>query len=145
LGGGLGWLFSSSGQAADINIPGVTFFIAFQKPHQTVAVSLYLVSLVFLFLSFLPWGWGRLFLNGLLFPLVLIELLWLKKISVQSKNYQLNSWLIILFLLIFTPFSSFYIFKQRVKEASKSNVWFYLPLEIKKGFDFLETERKRVF
>lgn len=271
LGGGLGWLFSSSGQSADINIPGITFFSSFQKPHEAVVAILYIFSLVFYFLSvkqrshilnlcslvsllllipfypyrllnyflicglfalvyshkkrdyhalsslglnlfialpvgflyllhfmssgfsvltlykpqplsffslilgyglfllifiyqffhinlkdemkvflniwflasiglsLLPIGMSRLFLSTLLFPLVLINLLSLKDIS---KNFQLNSRLIILMLLILTPLSSFYIFNKRMKEGGRTNVWFYLPLEIKGGFEFLENRKE---
>lgn len=271
LGGGLGWLFSSMGQSADINIPWITFMISFQKPHQAIAAILYLSSLVCYFFSlqknniilnlcslifilllipfspyhllsyalicglytfieyhrkkhfklikqlslnfliifisgslyfwhflhsdfsvlssykppyisllslilgygfFLPVylfqlvfsnprnekrlflnifiiisiclfftpGMGRLFLNNLLFPIIIVILLWLKKMSTYSQNNKLNVYLIILFLLISTSLSSFYIFNQRIKALKSDNHWIYLPLEIKTGLEFLNNK-----
>lgn len=48
LGGGLGYIFSSS---ADLLIPGVTSFSNFQKPHEAFAALLYYSSLLFFYLA----------------------------------------------------------------------------------------------
>jgi len=49
LGGGFGFLFPSIG--ADLSIPGVTFLSTFQKPHEAIAATFYLSSLVFFYLA----------------------------------------------------------------------------------------------
>ncbi len=89
-------------------------------------------------LSCFPIGFGRLFLNGLLFPLVLINLLSYKDVALK---FQTSSWLIILILAIASPLSSIHIFTARINETKKQNPWYYLPLEIKAGFEFLEKEK----
>lgn len=93
LGGGLGWLFSSSGQSADINIPGVTFFSSFQKPHEALAAILYISSLILYFLSVKK---QRPLLN--LFSLILLLLL------IPIYPYRLLSYFLIcgLFAVIYS-------------------------------------------
>ena len=79
-------------------------------------------------LALLPWGMGRLFLSGLMFPLAITFILFFKTNKVLVMG---------LALLVLLP-SSLYVFGRRIDEVKNNNVWYYLPQTIKQGFDFLE-------
>lgn len=51
LGGGLGWLFFPEIKSADLFMTGFTFASHFQRPHEGLAVALYLLSLGFFYLA----------------------------------------------------------------------------------------------
>ena len=68
LGGGLGWAIKMS---ADINMPGITFFSSFQRPHDALSSCFYLLSLSLFYLS-VKRGKHILSLISLLFLLLII-------------------------------------------------------------------------
>ncbi|KKQ37022.1 MAG: hypothetical protein US54_C0047G0005 [Candidatus Roizmanbacteria bacterium GW2011_GWA2_37_7] len=271
LGGGLGFLFSAPGISADLNIPGVTFFSTFQKPHEAIAAFLYISSLVFFFLSvdkkniifllisivsflllipiypyrllsffliagifvllsymrvqkkypfiylgifsalvfplaiiytlhflssgfsvltsyqpnnislislllgygffivlfacqlftpnnktslitflniwvlvsvglaILPFGMSRLYLSGLLFPMAILFMLCLKDIS---KRSTILAFILMMFILILLLPTSLYTFHKRIVEVKNNNIWYYIPVQLKHGFDFLERSKQ---
>lgn len=50
FGGGLGWIFYPNLNSADLYITGFTFISQFQRAHEALGVSLYLISLVCFYL-----------------------------------------------------------------------------------------------
>jgi len=93
-------------------------------------------------LSIFPWGMGRLFLNGLLFPLVLTFTFSLKAISHRLQNPPI---VIIAFVILTGLPSSFYIFAKRINETKNNNPWFYFPHTTQEVLDFLnKTQPGRV-
>lgn len=95
----------------------------------------FLVSFIFGF--FLPFG--RFYFRGLFFPLGLLSVMGVSKISHGEKFKECY---FVFLLTLITSFSSFYIFSQRINEAGKNNRWFYLRKEIKEGFLFLEKRKE---
>jgi len=71
LGGGLGWLFGRNFFGADVLIGSFTFYEAFTKPHEAIALALFIVSLVSSYLSLLRLNW-YLSLSGLLFLILAV-------------------------------------------------------------------------
>lgn len=259
LGGGFGWLAGNPNQSADVSIPGVTLFSAFQKPHEALALILFSLSLILFFLCLqrkdarlgwlsilalvlliplypyrlliwflvcaiflLIWGgnwriyllggltagllglayiahfltsgfavltsfqsqplpilslifgygifgilfilhlvlklkysherlflnlwvivsillafWpgmGRLFLSGIMIPLVLIFLLSYKE---MASRFRVPPLLLLIIVIVFAPLSSFYIFNKQISEAATLNIWYYLPNDVSSGFGSL--------
>lgn len=79
LGGGFGFLTSNPNQSADVSIPGVTLFSAFQKPHEALALILFSLSLALFFLCLqrknARLGWLSILALILLIPLYPYRLL----------------------------------------------------------------------
>lgn len=105
------------------------------RPFQVFLNIWILVSLT---LSIFPWGMGRLFLNGLLFPLVLTFVTHLKPISARLKNPPVFIATIVIFLSL--P-SSIYIFSKRINEVKNNNPWFYLSPSTQQALDFLKNAK----
>lgn len=95
--------------------------------------------IVSLGLSILPFGMSRLFLSGLLFPLAILFILSLNKLSTRLQMPIV--FIVVIFSLVSFP-SSFYIFYKRIAEVKNNNIWYYLPGSIKQGLDFLGNSEK---
>jgi hypothetical protein len=88
-----------------------------------------------LLLSLLPFGMSRLYLSGLIFPMALLVVHYIKEKSNHSQI--ITVFIMILSLTIFLP-TSLYTFSKRISEVKNNSIWFYIPLSFKQSFDFLE-------
>ncbi|MFH1561541.1 MAG: hypothetical protein ABID04_03115, partial [Patescibacteria group bacterium] len=109
----------------------------FPIKNRPLAVFLNIWIIVSLILSILPFGMGRLFLSGLLFPLAIVSAL----VAGNLANRFKVPGLFLILLLGFLP-SSLYIFNKRINETANNNVWFYLPQTIKEGVEFLKEQKE---
>ena len=78
---------------------------------------------------------GRLFINGLLFPLTIILTLSIKPLAKKLNNPQA---VIIAFILLTSLPSSFYIFIKRIQEVKNNNPWFYFSSSTQQVLSFLD-------
>lgn len=108
------------------------------KQNKPLRTFLNLWIIISLFLSIFPWGMGRLFLNGLLFPLVLSFILSIKLLSKRLNNPPA---VIIAFVLLTSLPSSAYIFIKRIQETRNNNPWFYFSSSTQQALDFLATNK----
>lgn len=93
LGGGLGWLFGKNFFGADVSIGSFTFYEAFTKPHEAIALALFIASLVLGYLSLIRRSW----------PLNLVVLLFLT-LSILFYPYLFISYLVIFGITILWNF-----------------------------------------
>lgn len=108
------------------------------KRDDAEKLFLNLWFLLSILLSFLPFGFARLYLRGLFFPLTILSLTTLPIIFKRFVNIKP----LLVLVLISTIFSSLYIFSKRMMEVKNQNRWYYLPVEIKEAFNFLERQKK---
>jgi hypothetical protein len=111
----------------------------FENKKGSLEIFLNLWIVVSLGLSCLPFGMGRLYLSGLLFPMTILLVLTIPKLSARLQIPAV--YIMIIVLLVSIP-SSFYIFDKRIAEVKNNNIWYYLPASIKQGLDFLGNSEK---
>lgn len=88
---------------------------------------------------YLPLGFQRLLIRGLLYPAFVLAAMGAVEVMRKNKRFALP----LLFLLILlAPLSSFYVFRRRIADIPNLNRWMYLTVDEKKAFDFLETQPK---
>ncbi|MCR4330191.1 MAG: hypothetical protein NUV65_06640 [Candidatus Roizmanbacteria bacterium] len=122
--------------------PLILFFliqIYLRKRNYTSALPRFLwlwVGISF-FSAYLPFGFSRFYFRGLYFPLVLLALAY----TLQLR-YAAQRKLLILFLCMFLPLTSLYIFSKRMNEAGKINQWFYYSREIGDAFRYIRSDSK---
>jgi len=104
---------------------------------NTIFLNIWII--VSLLLSILPFGFNRLYLNGLLFPMAILLTQSLSKISNYLKTSKVQ--LIFLVTLLCLP-TSIHIFNKRLTEINNNNTWYYLPTSIQSGLNFINTSDK---
>ena len=119
----------------------IVFFIyqLFLPKKSSLVWFLNIWIIVSLILSLLPLGISRLYLSGLLFPMALLFVLFLKEKVNHSQIIMV--FIMIISLTILLP-TSLYIFGKRISEVKNNSIWYYIPLSFKESFDFLERSKR---
>jgi hypothetical protein len=91
--------------------------------------------IVSVILSYLPFGFSRLFLRGLFFPLVLLSLIYIRHIF----DVKLKKVVIFLFCL-FLPLTSYYVFASRIRAVNVRDNLIYISEDTNAMFNFLTTK-----
>ena len=93
-------------------------------------------------LSFLPLGIARFYLRGLFMPIVLLNILLLKKLCKQYLPQQAKSMfkMCLVSLLILTSMSNWAIFYTRIQEVDAFNPWYYFTQEEEEALKFIDQE-----
>lgn len=94
--------------------------------------------LVSMSLSLLPFGISRLYISGLLFPMSLLLVNFLKN---HFRHSQLPAVFMMLVVLILILPTSVYTFNKRTAEVYNNNIWFYIPTSFQQSLDFLEDSK----
>jgi len=89
-----------------------------------------------LILTAFPFGWSRLYLSGLFFPLSLLTLI---KLEILMKQQRL---IMVIFVFILIPLSTYFIFYQRINAVNQTdNSWMYMSKKKQLGLKFIETQK----
>jgi len=86
------------------------------------------------FLLYLPVGFKRLFIRNFFVPGALLAFKGIKNVVKEKVNFLC----ILIMIVFFSIFSSFYVFFKRIKETKSQNRWIYITQEEKKAIDYLE-------
>ncbi|MDP3994571.1 MAG: hypothetical protein Q8P91_01955 [bacterium] len=112
-------------------------FLKNKKSPLEIFLNIWII--VSLGLSALPLGISRFYLSGLLFPLSILFVSSLNKLSGRLLMPVVS--IIFIFSFIAAP-SSLYIFNRRMAEVKNNNIWYYLSEPVKQGIDFLGSSEK---
>lgn len=107
------------------------------KPTNS-ALRFFLIWIITaLFLAYVPLGYSRFYFRGLFFPTTLVVLITIQQLKFSSQRNML-----IAFLIILLPLSSFYIFGRRMREAGHLNQWFYYSRHVGEAFGYIRQSTK---
>jgi hypothetical protein len=106
-----------------------------QKNKNSALLFLNIWFWLSLALAYLPLGFSRYYLRALFFPVVIIVLINIDKISSKLRVKPTIVWVIIFCLAIPT---SLVISLGRINAAKNSSRWYYITEEEKKAIDFLD-------